>query len=105
MIRTIALAVLTATSLAIAFVTYGPLKLLAFRTATELIVHIAYDDEEMRGATADHPDWGAAWRQRDFQFFTSDTFRRLLQESHIKLVTWRRSEGRSPGNDSPAEFN
>ena len=56
---------------------------------TELIVHIAYDDEEMRGATADHPDWGAAWRQRDFQFFTSDTFRRLLQESHIKLVTWR----------------
>jgi len=56
---------------------------------TELIVHIAHDDEEMRGATADHPDWGAAWRQRDIQFFTSDTFRRLLQESHIKLVTWR----------------
>ena len=23
----------------------------------ELIVHVAYDDEEMRGATADHPDW------------------------------------------------
>ena len=56
---------------------------------TELIVHIAYDDEEMRGATADHPDWGAAWRQRDFQFFTSDAFRRLLKENNIKLVTWR----------------
>jgi predicted glycoside hydrolase/deacetylase ChbG (UPF0249 family) len=56
---------------------------------TELIVHIAYDDEEMRGATADHPDWGAAWRQRDFQFLTSDTFRRLLKENSIKLVTWR----------------
>jgi predicted glycoside hydrolase/deacetylase ChbG (UPF0249 family) len=56
---------------------------------TEMVVHIAYDDEEMRAATVDHPDWGAAWRQRDLQFFTSDTFRRLLEENHIKLVTWR----------------
>ena len=56
---------------------------------TEMVIHIAYDDEEMRAATVDHPDWGAAWRQRDFQFFTGDTFRRLLQENHIKLVTWR----------------
>jgi chitin disaccharide deacetylase len=56
---------------------------------TEMVVHIAFDDEEMRAATLDHPDWGAAWRQRDLQFFTSDTFRRLLQENHIKLVTWR----------------
>jgi predicted glycoside hydrolase/deacetylase ChbG (UPF0249 family) len=56
---------------------------------TEMVVHIAFDDEEMRAATVDHPDWGAAWRQRDLQFFTSDTFRRLLQENHIKLVTWR----------------
>ena len=56
---------------------------------TEMVIHIAYDDEEMRAATVDHPDWGAAWRQRDFEFFTSDAFRRLLQENHIKLVTWR----------------
>ena len=56
---------------------------------TEMVVHIAYDDDEMRAATVDHPDWGAAWRQRDLQFFTGDTFRRLLQENHIKLVTWR----------------
>jgi predicted glycoside hydrolase/deacetylase ChbG (UPF0249 family) len=55
---------------------------------TEIVVHLAYDDEEMRAATADHPDWGAGWRQRDFDFFTSDAFRRLLQENHIKLVTW-----------------
>ena len=56
---------------------------------TELIVHLAYDDEEMRGVTAEHPNWGAAWRQRDFDFVTSEAFRRLLQENHIKLVTWR----------------
>jgi predicted glycoside hydrolase/deacetylase ChbG (UPF0249 family) len=56
---------------------------------TEVILHLAYDDGEMQAATADHPDWGAAWRQRDFQFFTGGTFRKLLQENQIKLVTWR----------------
>src|SRR5215204_6214879 len=56
---------------------------------TEVVVHLAYDDAEMRGATFNHPDWGAAWRQRDFDFFTSDTFRKLLQENQIKLITWR----------------
>jgi predicted glycoside hydrolase/deacetylase ChbG (UPF0249 family) len=56
---------------------------------TELVIHLAYDDAEMRGATFNHPDWGAAWRQRDFEFFTSDAFRKLLQENQIKLITWR----------------
>jgi predicted glycoside hydrolase/deacetylase ChbG (UPF0249 family) len=56
---------------------------------TQIIVHIAYDDEEMRAATVDHPDWGAGWRQRDFDYFTSDKLRRLLDENKIKLVTWR----------------
>lgn len=56
---------------------------------TEIVIHLAYDDAEMRGATVDHPDWGAAWRQRDFDFFTSEAFRRLLQENQIKLITWR----------------
>lgn len=56
---------------------------------TEIVVHLAYDDAEMRGATFNHPDWGAAWRQRDFDFFTSDEFRKLLQENQIKLITWR----------------
>lgn len=55
----------------------------------EVIIHLAYDDEEMRAATVDHPDWGAAWRQRDFDFFTSEKFRKLLEENGIKLVTWR----------------
>jgi predicted glycoside hydrolase/deacetylase ChbG (UPF0249 family) len=56
---------------------------------TEVVIHLAYDDAEMRGATSDHPAWGAAWRQRDFEFFTSDAFRKLLQENQIKLITWR----------------
>jgi predicted glycoside hydrolase/deacetylase ChbG (UPF0249 family) len=55
---------------------------------TQVTIHLAYDDEEMRAMT-DHPDWGAAWRQRDFNFFTSPEFRRLLDENHVKLVTYR----------------
>jgi chitin disaccharide deacetylase len=56
---------------------------------TEVVIHVAYDDAEMRAATLDHPDWGAAWRQRDLDFFTSEAFRKLLQENQIKLVTWK----------------
>jgi predicted glycoside hydrolase/deacetylase ChbG (UPF0249 family) len=56
---------------------------------TELIVHLAYDDEEMRAVALDHPDWGAAWRQRDFDFVTGEEFRRLLKAHNVKLVTWR----------------
>jgi predicted glycoside hydrolase/deacetylase ChbG (UPF0249 family) len=56
---------------------------------TVMIVHLAYDDEEMKGITFEHPNWGAAWRQRDFDFVTSEAFRRVLQENHVKLITWR----------------
>jgi len=56
---------------------------------TEVVIHLAYDDTEMQGATVDHPNWGAAWRQRDLEFFTSDAFRQLLRDEKIKLITWR----------------
>jgi len=65
---------------------------------TEIVIHLAYDDAEMQGATANHPDWGAAWRQRDFEFFTSDAFRKLLQENQIKLITWRELGNLIPGH-------
>ena len=56
---------------------------------TEVIIHLAYDDAEMKGVTVNHPDWGAAWRQRDFEYFTSEAFRKVLQDNQIKLITWR----------------
>ena len=56
---------------------------------TEMVIHLAFDDEEMRAATINHPDWGSAWRQRDLEFFTSEAFRQLLKENNIKLITWR----------------
>jgi chitin disaccharide deacetylase len=56
---------------------------------SEIIVHLAYDDAEMKSMTKDHPDWGSSWRQRDFDFFTSDVFRDLIKAHNIKLVSWR----------------
>ena len=57
--------------------------------AYELIVHLAYDDDEMRGATSDHPDWGAAWRQSDFDLVRSPEFRRFLDTQGFTLVGWK----------------
>jgi predicted glycoside hydrolase/deacetylase ChbG (UPF0249 family) len=56
---------------------------------TVFIIHLAFDDEEMRAATRERDTWGAAWRQRDFNFFTSEEFRALVRQQSIKLVTWR----------------
>ena len=55
----------------------------------QLTVHLAFDDDEMRGATHDHPNWGAAWRQRDVDLIRSDDFREFLAAEDFKLVSWR----------------
>ncbi len=55
----------------------------------EIIVHIAYDNAEMQAVTIDHPDFGSAWRQRDYEVVLSQEFKKLIHERNIKLVTWR----------------
>lgn len=57
--------------------------------AHQLTVHLGFDDDEMRGATREHPAWGAAWRQRDFDLVSSEHFRRFLRDENFTLVTWR----------------
>jgi predicted glycoside hydrolase/deacetylase ChbG (UPF0249 family) len=54
-----------------------------------LLIHLAYDDTEMQAITIDHPDWGAAWRQADFDFFTSETSKEILKKNNIILVSWK----------------
>ena len=54
-----------------------------------ILIHTAYDDEELKGMTIDHPEWGNVWRQKDYDFFTSESCRELLQKENIQLVTWR----------------
>jgi len=56
---------------------------------SSLLIHLAYDDEEMRAVTIDHPNWGAAWRQADMDFFSSEACKQVLEEEGITLVTWR----------------
>jgi len=56
---------------------------------TEFVVHLAYADEEMRAATRERDTWGAAWRQRDYDFFSSPEFQKLLHQQNIQLITWR----------------
>jgi chitin disaccharide deacetylase len=60
---------------------------------TELIVHLAYDDAEMQGITEGHPDYGSAWRQRDFDVITGAEFRKALKDNHVTLVGWRAIKG------------
>jgi len=56
---------------------------------TEFVIHPGFDDEELRAATRERSTWGSAWRQRDFDFFTSHQFREILVQENIKLITWR----------------
>jgi predicted glycoside hydrolase/deacetylase ChbG (UPF0249 family) len=56
---------------------------------TEMIVHLGHDDAELQAVMVDHPDYGAAWRQRDYDFVTSADFRKALQENKIILVRWK----------------
>jgi predicted glycoside hydrolase/deacetylase ChbG (UPF0249 family) len=56
---------------------------------TVLLLHAAHDDAEMQAVTIDHADYGAAWRQADFDFFTSDECKKLLKDNNIKVVTWK----------------
>jgi len=55
---------------------------------TEIIVHLGHDDVELQAVTLDHPDYGSAWRQRDYDFVTSTDFKKVLKESHVILVKW-----------------
>jgi predicted glycoside hydrolase/deacetylase ChbG (UPF0249 family) len=55
----------------------------------QVILHLAYDDDEMRGATFDHPDWGAAWRQHDLDMVKSPEFQRFLKDQGFILVGWK----------------
>ena len=54
-----------------------------------ILLHAAYDNDEMKAVTIDHPDYGSAWRQADFDFFTSDACKKQLDELKIKVITWK----------------
>jgi chitin disaccharide deacetylase len=54
-----------------------------------VLIHVAYDNKEMQDITDGQINHGAAWRQSDFDFFTSDKCRQLIEKNKIRLITWR----------------
>jgi predicted glycoside hydrolase/deacetylase ChbG (UPF0249 family) len=36
-----------------------------------------------------HPDYGSAWRQRDFDVITSPAFQQALKDNRVTLVGWK----------------
>ncbi|MBO9572218.1 MAG: polysaccharide deacetylase family protein [Chitinophagaceae bacterium] len=53
-----------------------------------LLIHPAFDDDEMKKLTVNHPNFGAEWRQIDFDFLTSENSRSMLKENNIALISW-----------------
>jgi predicted glycoside hydrolase/deacetylase ChbG (UPF0249 family) len=56
---------------------------------TEIIVHLGYDDSELRAVTVEYVEYGAAWRQRDYDVVTSPDFKKLLEDNHVILIKWK----------------
>jgi predicted glycoside hydrolase/deacetylase ChbG (UPF0249 family) len=56
---------------------------------TEIIVHLGHDDAELQAVTVDHPDYGAAWRQRDYDAVTSPELRKAIDDNHVILIRWK----------------
>lgn len=56
---------------------------------TQMIVHLAIDNEEMRAISKNHSAFGSAWRQKDLDLLTSKNFQDMLKENNIQLVSWK----------------
>ena len=61
-----------------------------------IIIHAGFDNAELQAITIDHPDWGSAWRQADYDFFRGQSCRDLIESNGIKLITWREIGDASP---------
>lgn len=54
-----------------------------------MLIHLAYDNEEMKALTVRHDYWHSPWRQGDYDFFTSEKASELIAKNNIRLITWR----------------
>jgi predicted glycoside hydrolase/deacetylase ChbG (UPF0249 family) len=56
---------------------------------TEILVHLGYDDAELRAVTVGWEAYGARWRQQDYDVLTSAELEQALKDEGVVLVTWR----------------
>jgi hypothetical protein len=54
-----------------------------------LQVHLGFNDDELRAMTVEHPDWGAQWRQNDYDVITSSEFSKFLKAQKFNLIGWK----------------
>jgi hypothetical protein len=54
-----------------------------------LSVHLGYNDEELQAMTWNHPNWGAEWRQNDYDVISSPEFQKFLKDKGFILVGWK----------------
>ena len=59
-----------------------------------LLIHTALDGAESEGMAGGVEGWGNRWRQEDYNFFTSESFTKLLKARNIQLITWREVAGK-----------
>jgi predicted glycoside hydrolase/deacetylase ChbG (UPF0249 family) len=64
---------------------------------SEMIIHPGFDSPDLQTFFQGRQDWGAAWRQRDFDFFGGAEISSLLEEENIQLITWREIVSRLKG--------
>ena len=56
---------------------------------TVILVHLGYDDAELRAVTVGFEGWGARWRQQDYDVLSSAEFKQALKDNGVVMVTWR----------------
>jgi len=55
----------------------------------EIIVHLSYDNDEMKAISQGHDDYGSVWRQKDLDMVVSREFSGLIKANNIILIGWR----------------
>ena len=54
----------------------------------QIIVHIGYDNDELKAICKGHDDYGSSWRQKDLDLILSQEFKDLLKKNNIILIGW-----------------
>lgn len=55
----------------------------------QMIVHIGFDNEEMKAICKGHPDYGSEWRQKDLDLVLGNELKDNLKAANVILITWR----------------
>ena len=55
----------------------------------ELILHLAYYNEETIAMTEGFEFYDAKWRKRDVDFINNDEFKKILKDNNISVITWK----------------